>query len=51
MHILFCVNKSKFGTKCFVKREQFVLPFISYFTLTQESLLVLSPIKRHDRIP
>lgn len=29
MHILFCVNKSKFGTKCFVKREQFVLPFIS----------------------
>ena len=28
MHILFCVNKSKFGTKCFVKREQFVLPFI-----------------------
>lgn len=29
MHILFCVNKSKFGTKCFVKREQFVLPFIN----------------------
>lgn len=28
VHILFCVNKSEFGTKCFVKREQFVLPFI-----------------------
>lgn len=29
VHILFCVNKSEFGTKCFVKREQFVLPFIT----------------------
>lgn len=28
MHILFCVNNIKFGTKCFVKVEQFVLPFI-----------------------
>jgi hypothetical protein len=25
---LFCVNNIKFGTKCFVKVEQFVLPFI-----------------------
>ena len=29
MHILFCVNNIKFGTKCFVKVEQFVLPFIT----------------------
>ena len=30
MHILFCVNNIKFGTKCFVKVEQFVLPFIEF---------------------
>lgn len=28
MHILFCVNKAKLRTKCFVKVEHFVLPFI-----------------------
>lgn len=28
MHILFCVNNAKFRTKCFVKTEHFVLPFI-----------------------
>lgn len=34
MHILFCVNNIKFGTKCFVKVEQFVLPFISEGSIT-----------------
>ena len=29
MHILFCVNKGKPGTKCFLKMEQFVLPFVA----------------------
>lgn len=29
MHILFCVNKAKLRTKCFVKVEHFVLPFIN----------------------
>lgn len=29
MHILFCVNKGKPGTKCFLKMEQFVLPFVN----------------------
>ena len=31
MHILFCVNKGKLGTKCFLKMEQFVLPFVYWW--------------------
>nr|DAI95879.1 MAG TPA: hypothetical protein [Caudoviricetes sp.] len=43
VHILFCVNKSEFGTKCFVKREQFVLPFINRSTNNEiVPVLVLS---------
>ena len=43
VHILFCVNKSEFGTKCFVKREQFVLPFINVRELqhTMERVVIL----------
>lgn len=33
MYILFCVNKTKSCAKCFEKREQFVLPFISFINL------------------
>lgn len=41
MHILFCVNNIKFGTKCFVKVEQFVLPFIQWLGSIAASLLLL----------
>lgn len=40
MHILFCVNNIKFGTKCFVKVEQFVLPFIYYSVLLYKKRVI-----------
>ena len=45
MHILFCVNNIKFGTKCFVKVEQFVLPFIYPGNLIKDVEMVSGPSK------
>lgn len=48
MHILFCVNNIKFGTKCFVKVEQFVLPFIyGTIELTKEEGIKISVLKKN----
>lgn len=50
MHILFCVNKSKFGTKCFVKREQFVLPFIIMEILEKQDVIFKEVVIEEETI-
>lgn len=48
MHILFCVNNIKFGTKCFVKVEQFVLPFIPFYDTLSVSRQTLPELENHQ---